>query len=549
MKTTAYRYGVETVNGQDAWALFVASAVGDIAAAKALLAKDRRLVNAQYWYQFPIHRAVAGGRAAVVKLLLEHGADPGQSRSTYDSWDKLLRTAKDRGYDDVAALLQRAMHRRFRYAPEFGALKDAIIARNARQIAAVLKKQPELATASDALGNNALHWSVLTRQLDLIRQFVERGTPIDAHRADGHTPVLLAVNGATDYWYRNTRGRSHPSLRNSSVLVGSLLALGAEYTLSIAVAVGDQERVEALLRKDAGLAARLDSARIRPLTYAAREGHEHLVRLLLERGADPNLAEENAPDGRALYDACCRNHPSIVERLLQHGANPNAGVDSCECCVTIGRIYHGDRAKPVEVLLRKFGAQTPPYALTTPQLQQALRDDLPVVRHEEFVDVILQRRNAKLWELFLDSNPGKEWLRSADGATYPSSPRLVRQLLDRGFDPNRPDWLGRTALHTCAENGNQTIAALFLAAGADINARDIDFFGTPLATAVRCGALVADADPPRLTDGSRRMIEFLLKRGAAVNLPDDKPWATPLAWARKRRLRDVEVELLRLGAT
>jgi hypothetical protein len=27
------------------------------------------------------------------------------------------------------------------------------------------------------------------------------------------------------------------------------------------------------------------------------------------------------------------------------------------------------------------------------------------------------------------------------------------------------------------------------------------------------------------------MVEFLLARGALPNLPDDEPWAIPLAWA------------------
>jgi hypothetical protein len=121
------------------------------------------------------------------------------------------------------------------------------------------------------LGNNALHWSVITRQLGLIPRFIDLGTPIDAPRADGQTRVLLAVNGAMDYWYRTTRARSHPSLRNTSVIVGSLLALGANYTISVAAAVGDQERVEQQLRTDGGLARRLDSARISPLSYAARQ--------------------------------------------------------------------------------------------------------------------------------------------------------------------------------------------------------------------------------------------------------------------------------------
>ena len=193
------------------------------------------------------------------------------------------------------------MRKRFNYSPDFDVLKEAIIARDSRKIGAVLRRQPNLAQASDALGNNALHWSVITRQLGLIERFVELGTPIDAQRADGQTPVLLAVNGATDYWYRATRGRSHPSLRNTSVMVGSLLAHGANYTISVAAAVGDQERVEQLLRKDVGLARRLDSARVSPLSYAAREGHLHIVRLLLEHGADPNTPEDSAPDGLALF--------------------------------------------------------------------------------------------------------------------------------------------------------------------------------------------------------------------------------------------------------
>jgi len=362
MKTRAYVYGVEKLNGYDAWALFQACALGDLPKVKSLLAKDRRLVNAQHWYQFPIHKAVSAGHTEIVKLLLARGVDPGQSRYTYDSWDKLLLCARERGHRQIESLLQRAMRKRFNYSPDFDALKQAIIARDSRAIGAVLLRQPALARASDALGNNALHWSVITRQLDLIARFVELGTPIDAQRADGQTPVLLAVNGGSDYWYRANRGRSHPTLRNTFVLVGSLLAHGANCNISVAAAVGDLERVEQLLKKDSGLVRRLDSARISPLSYAAREGHLQIVRLLLERGADPNTPEDAAADGRALYEACCRNHLEIAELLLKHGANPNAGMDSCECCLTIGVIYHGDNAKPLQRLLRRHGAITPSYA-------------------------------------------------------------------------------------------------------------------------------------------------------------------------------------------
>jgi hypothetical protein len=266
MKTKNYVYGVEALNGNDAWDLFEASALNDAPKAKALLAKDPRLANAQYWYQFPIHLAVYAGHTEIVKLLLRHGADPGQSIYTYNSWDKLLLCATERGYHRIESLLHRAMHKRFNYTPDFNPLKAAIQARDPRKINAILRRRPDLVQASDALGNNPLHWSVIIRQLGLIERFVELETPIDAQRADGKTPLLLAANGATDYWYRATRGSSHPSLRNSSVIVGSLLTLGAYYTISVAAAVGDQERVDQLLQKDAELAKRLDSARVSPLT-------------------------------------------------------------------------------------------------------------------------------------------------------------------------------------------------------------------------------------------------------------------------------------------
>lgn len=547
MQTKSYVGGVEKLNGHDAWALFQACAAGDVPRVKALLVKDRRLVNAQHWYQFPIHMAVYAGHAAIVKMLLEHGADPGQSVYTYHSWDKLLLAARERGQRPIEALLQRAMHKKFNYAPEFDALKQAMIARDSRQVSAVLRRQPSLAQASDALGNNALHWSVITRQLGLIERFVELGTPIDAERADGNTPVLLAVNGATDYWYRDTRGRSHPSLRNTSVIVGSLLAQGAGYTISVAAAVGDQERVEELLQQDAGLAHCLDSSRARPLSYAAGAGHLHIVRLLLEHGAEPNQPEASAPSGAALFNACSGNHLRVAQLLLEHGADPNAGTDSNGCCLTIGEVFHGEQAKPLQQLLRRYGAITPPYSMSTQALKQAIKRRSEVVRHEEFFSSVMSKRDAELLELYLETDRTiASRLDQLCGIVYPGSSALVSKLLARGLDGNRPDWLGKTFLHACAEQGNRSVAALFLDAGADINAREIEFQGTPLAAAVRAVSRAADSKQAKR---GRRMVEFFLKRGAATNLPGDEPWATPLAWARVRGLAEIEQVLTKHGAT
>ena len=257
-------------------------------------------------------------------------------------------------------------------------------------------------------------------------------------------------------------------------MVGYLLARGAKYTISVAAAVGDQERVEQLLQKDAGLARRLDSVRESPLSYAAQGGYLHIVRLLLEHGADPNIPEGGAPDGLALYLACAGNHLEVARLLLEHGANPNAGLDSCMHCVNITRVYHGEQAKPLEELLRRHGAYTQPYHMTVRQMKQAIRDGHEVTRHPEFLGNLMAKRNAKLLDLYLDSDP-TALDRMGDELACPWSAALVRKLLARGLDPNRPDWLGKTFLHVCAANGDRSIAAVFLDAGADINARGLEF--------------------------------------------------------------------------
>jgi ankyrin repeat protein len=271
----------------------------------------------------------------------------------------------------------------------------------------------------------------------------------------------------------------------------------------------------------------------------------HIVRLLLEHGADPNIAEGGAADGLALYLACAGNHLEVARLLLEHGANPNAGLDGCMHCVNITRVYHGEQAKPLEQLLRRHGAYTQPYHMSVRQMKKAIRDGHEVIRHPEFLGNMMDKRNAELLDLYLDSDPTFVD-RMGDELTIPWSAVQVRKLLARGLDPNRPDWLGKTFLHACAARADRSIAAVFLDAGASINARGLEFHETPLAAAVRSGL---GSKEPELAERRRRMVEFLLKRGAATNLPDDEPWATPLAWARKLGLADIEEILLKHGAT
>jgi hypothetical protein len=110
-------------------------------------------------------------------------------------------------------------------------------------------------------------------------------------------------------------------------------------------------------------------------------------------------------------------------------------------------------------------------------------------------------------------------------AVVAGTSELTEFLFRNGMNPNLLAWLGVTPLHRFAQRGDIEKAAVFLAHGANLDARDEEFCTTPLGYAVLAGRL--------------RMVEFLLRRGAKVHLPDDREWATPIALAAVRGYDEI----------
>ena len=529
MRSTHYVYGVEPIDGNDGWALMRAAAAGDIDEARRLVEKDRRLIHAERWYQMPLHFAVREGQADVVRYLLGEGAEVERSRAGVYSWAWALDESRRRGYSDVREALESALTERYGYDPEFADLGRAVRDGGLKEVERILAEKPQLTHAADIYGATALHLAASDGDVSLVGHLLDREADIDAERADGKTPLLVALTAGPGNLQRKL-AMTRAEHRGHAAVAGYLIGRGARYDLTAACVLGDIRRVKTLLDDDPDAASRLGACNQSPLHYAAMWDHEEIVKLLLECGADPNRPEKNAPRGKALFEACAMNRRAIVKLLLEHGADPNAQVDSSGSCLTIVEYGHPAECCETQALLRQYGARTPTFAMGADDLRAALENDDPAVTgDEEFVKQVYACRDIAVLELLLDRHPETVRCLPAWGDKYPPAREGLKTMFARGFSPNLCDWLGKTMLHFAAAEDDVEAAEIMLDHGAAINAVEAEYRSTPLAEAAKNGHL--------------DMARLLLERGADPNIPREL-WARPLTWAVDVP-HDEMVELLR----
>lgn len=511
--------------GETVWQVLNAARDGDAFRLRAMLEDDPTLVQAEFWYTPPLHFAVREGQLDAARKLLDAGADIFH-RSLY-AQEPLLQIALDRGHEEVASFLRDEWQRRASSAGTRHTIHEAVSSGDASTVEALLAEAPDLVSRGDHLGRRPLHFAVEASQADLVDLLLDRGADVDAAGfssddrlgGTGFRPVELAL-WHHPYWQQ----------RNDYAIARQLLARGARYSITIAAALGDEDRVRELLGSNAALANDQESGGKRPLSAAAERNHVGIVKLLLDAGADPNLAEgPNCPKGHALWAAAHHGFFEVAKMLLDAGADPNADVESSGTPT-------GTSNKEMRALLYQHGGRMP----------------LAMHFHEGNIDTVAALLDAKP-ELFDDMRTTEGFtmavsagrdalvrLMLARGLRVPASVTycqtylwrsrdLARLLLDHGMDPNLPNWQQVRPLHYMAEKGDIETARLFLEYGADPNAVDEEYRTTPLGWAAR--------------RGQTEFVRFALANGFNARLPEAPAWATPLAWAH-RRGHDEVAELL-----
>lgn len=98
--------------------------------------------------------------------------------------------------------------------------------------------------------------------------------------------------------------------------------------LRAAIELGNYAAVKQCITRNRRLTnCRIGRAADHPVHLAAQSGHQHIVRLLLNRGANPNARNKHMMTPAHLCVLHCRHE--VVELLIQHGADP-AATDSAD---------------------------------------------------------------------------------------------------------------------------------------------------------------------------------------------------------------------------
>jgi len=354
--------------------------------------------------------------------------------------------------------------------------------RSAAMVDKLLKAGANPNAMSDWTGETALMRCAATGNLDTVKSLLAHGADITAKDArQGHTPLMWAL------------AQKHTDVALALIQSGADVNAHAKsgFTpLMFAAQQGDMEAARALVGAGAEVNDATNGKGVwegqTALLVASLNGHQQLAIFLLDKGANPNVADENGLT--ALHFCLMRglvrfsrvqprsytpflNRPNMVEllkALLAHGANPNARIKTTNA----GNEFYKAEASPYRPYEPLAGTVSP--AGATPFLLAAITYDVEMMRllKDAGADPLLATDDS-VTAVMVAATMGRPRWTTLNPDESKRSFEAVKLAVELGGDVNASDKVsGLTALHGAAYSGSDSIIQFLVDKGANVNAKD-----------------------------------------------------------------------------
>jgi ankyrin repeat protein len=275
----------------------------------------------------PLHWAAEGGHLEVARLLINRGSDLNAIDSWHDlgplGWAGAIQRGRTTSQQEVAGLLL-----------DHGARPDifsAIVVNNHNAARRLIGAEPGAINLRMGVVDNRqqpLHFAVECNHPEMTRLLLDLGANMNSKTSWGVTPLCLAI------------------VRHQDQIVEMLRDRGAEVDLSAALALGEFDRADEMLKSDPSLVGPAGAYRL--LTHFTTKGNmAPATSVLLDNGADPNVIAEHFHAEREticalspLHVAAWHGHAEVARILLDHGASRSLQDDKYESTPFIWAKWH-----------------------------------------------------------------------------------------------------------------------------------------------------------------------------------------------------------------
>jgi ankyrin repeat protein len=485
---------------------------GDRAAVRALVAAKADVNAARPDGATPLAWAVHHDDLESVELLIKAGANVNAANDY--GVTPLTLACMNRSGALVAALLNAGANPNVAQWTGETPLMTCAATGNVDGVKALLAKSADTKAVEKKKGQTALMWAVAEKHPEVVKVLIAGGADVNAR-----SKVIP--------------NREPYKIESSNIFGGSYepgvyfpKTTGGSTPLVFAAQQGDVESAQHLL----AAGAKVDEASPEdgtPLIVAAHSGREKLALLLLERGADPNARDAFGVTALhyALYGGLRvimgmprtdtdrfgwlrDNQPELVKALLLKGADPNA---------RIGKNFPTYDYAPIA---RSIGNDHPQLSMIgiTPYMLAAASGDTGLMRTlvEGRGDPKLQTPE-KVSGMMVAAGFGAERnIRNEARAL-----EALKLAVDLGGDVNEAKEDGRTALHSAAYLGWNSVIEFLVSRGANLEAKDM-YGQTPITIALGDpeGLIYRQLPGGRYDDRFRssrenkKTVDLLLKLGA-----------------------------------